>query len=353
MNAAQSARKCCTFSRVMGRTPRFAVWALVALAWSAEGRAQPAPSAEDTTAAEALIERGLAEREAGHDEAALQLFRQAFERAHSPRSQAQVALAAQALGQWIDAERELQGALGNTRDPWIRRNRAALEGALRVVQQHLGLLDLRGGVPGARVTVNGRALGVLPLVEPARVLVGTVTLEVRAAGYYPISRELTVTAGAVLRETVEMRPEPVAPAVAPSLATERVRETVHTHERVAGPQRAFGWVTLSLGAAGLGLGVAAHLIASNAASEWNDDPLCLPAQGTRFDACGDRYERALTYRAVSWAALVSGGLLGAVGALLLATAPRAQQTVTRSEARARLDCGPGPGAVGLSCVARF
>ena len=51
-----------------------------------------APAAEPTSEAE-LIRRGVAEREQGRDQMALELFRQAYDRYHTPRAQAQMGLA--------------------------------------------------------------------------------------------------------------------------------------------------------------------------------------------------------------------------------------------------------------------
>ena len=93
--------------------------------------------------AEALIARGLELREKGHDEEALGLFRQAQLKSPSPRARAQVALAEQALGLWVLAESDL-GAVLTTDDPWIAKNKGALEGALVVIRKHIGSLEVRG-----------------------------------------------------------------------------------------------------------------------------------------------------------------------------------------------------------------
>ena len=135
-----------------------------------------------TDAAGAALREGVELRARGQDEAALAAFRRSWEIAPGPRARAQMALAEQALGRWIQAEQHLQEALVAEADPWIRRHRAALRAALEVIGEHLGGLDVRGGVPGAEVRVEGRARGTLPLVLPLRVPVGTVVLEVRAPG---------------------------------------------------------------------------------------------------------------------------------------------------------------------------
>lgn len=42
---------------------------------------------------------------------------------HSPRALAQIALAEQALGRWVEAERDLRNVLHMSEDPSIARNR--------------------------------------------------------------------------------------------------------------------------------------------------------------------------------------------------------------------------------------
>src|SRR5262245_52314219 len=87
-----------------------------------------AASAESTD--DALVERGLKLRRDRQDAAALALFQQAYEVRPAPRTRAQIALAEQALGKWLDAERDLQAALAAASDPWIASHHKTLQGAL-------------------------------------------------------------------------------------------------------------------------------------------------------------------------------------------------------------------------------
>lgn len=323
-------------------------WLVVWLAAPAVASAQPAsPAAAQSPAddPEALMQRGVDLREAGRDEEALALFEQAWQRSQSPRARAQVALAEQALGRWADAEAHLMEALAAQRDPWIRRNRAALEGALRVIQQRLGSLEVRGSVPGARVEFNGRVVGTLPMPEPVRVLAGSVTLQVSAEGYYPVTREVMVAAGGTVRESIEMQREPPrAATAAPAVMT--VTRVVPTPTRA---QRSLGVGAVTLGGATL-LGAAVTSILSlRAATRWNDDARCLSVPGeTRYARCGDDYDDALITRTLSLAGFVSGAMLTALGVALLATGRHATPDVTHA-----VHCGGGPGAVGLACGVRF
>jgi Tfp pilus assembly protein PilF len=80
--------------------------------------AQTAPvNAEEES--NAAIARGVQLRQAGNDDEALAEFRRADQLMPSPRTKAQIALAEQALGQWVAAERDLRAALSTADDPWI------------------------------------------------------------------------------------------------------------------------------------------------------------------------------------------------------------------------------------------
>jgi hypothetical protein len=173
--------------------------------------------AEDPAAeAEAAIARGVALRQAGNDDEALAAFRQADQRSPSPRAKAQIALAEQALGQWVAAERDLRAALAAVDDPWIQRNREALAAAMNQIASRLGSLEVRTSAPGAELFVNEERVASLPLAEPIRVAVGTVSLEVRAPGHLAQRRSIDVTSGARLREVFALvaarpiEPEPRA-----------------------------------------------------------------------------------------------------------------------------------------------
>lgn len=71
-----------------------------------------------------LIEAGVAARRGGDDERALVLFTQAWASGHSPRARAQMGLAEQALGKFVDAEAHLSEALAAPGDAWITARRS-------------------------------------------------------------------------------------------------------------------------------------------------------------------------------------------------------------------------------------
>lgn len=155
---------------------------------------------------EALIEQGVARRQAGDDDGALVLFRQAYERSQSARALAQMALAEQAIGNWVAADEHLRAVLQLTNDPWIARNQQALEGALQQINHRIGTLDVRCPLPNAELWVDGRRVGSLPRPVPVRLAAGTVMVEVRAEGYVTQRRNVLVVAEQNGRENFTLVP---------------------------------------------------------------------------------------------------------------------------------------------------
>ena len=181
------------------------VLAVIVLAAATLGGAARAHAADGGGGGEEeALRRGFELREKGSDEAALAEFQRAYDLKKGARARAQMALAEQALGRWIDAEAYLTEALQQTRDPWIARNRPLLEQALGEIRQHVGSLELSGGTPGAEVRVNGRVAGKMPLDGPLRVEAGSVALEVRASGYLPVVRTINVPANGLAREPITL-----------------------------------------------------------------------------------------------------------------------------------------------------
>lgn len=159
------------------------------------------PAAADDP--DALIDRGVALREQGHDADALALFERAWEISPTPRARAQMALAEQALGRWVDAEAHLVEALSHAGDPWIRSVRAVLEQSLRAVREHVGRLEVRANVDGAIVRVGSRHLATLPS-EPVSLPVGELELTIEAPGWVAAQRTVQIQPGELTRETIEL-----------------------------------------------------------------------------------------------------------------------------------------------------
>lgn len=192
---------------------------MVAIAWPGQtlgkGRSKSGETAAPTSGpaprpdqADELIRQGVELRKSGNDDKALEAFRTSFQLQPTPRAQAQVALAEQALGLWVDAERDLKEALRATTDPWVSKNAKALSGAMATVEQHLGSLQLLGTPAGAVVKIDERVVGKLPFAQPIRVNAGEVLVSVSFDGYFEIDRKLTVSVGRLVRETIALHAQP-------------------------------------------------------------------------------------------------------------------------------------------------
>jgi hypothetical protein len=200
---------------------------LFAAAWVARAPAAHGKAAEGAAPLEGeaeLVRKGVALREQGKDAEALEVFRTAYERWKTPRARAQLGLAAQALGRWVEAEGELEGALGAADDGWIAGNRAALEGALEVIRRRLGSLEILCETPGGEVWIDGRLIGRLPLARPIRLPAGSVSVRVQAAGHTSVNRSVEVVAGRLGRETFQMMPLEAVPNTPPPGLSARVTD---------------------------------------------------------------------------------------------------------------------------------
>ncbi len=289
---------------------------------------------------DALLRRGVELRRAGKDDQALDKFRQAYKIRPTPRARAQVGLAEQALGQWIDAESDLLAALGSAAtDSWIAKNKPALSQALAAVEDHLGNVQILGAPRGATVKVDDREVGTLPMAEPAHVFAGEVMVAVSAPGHVEIRRKLNVSPRAMVRETfslVAVQPDvaaaaggskrPAAEIEAPRPLTETVArtETTTPAERGRGITRMQGWAIASA-AAGVAAGGVAGYFVSRAIARNNDskagcdgnacDP---PGKQARLDALAAGNKATI-------ASIVSGALVATGVVLFIAGRPRAEE----------------------------
>jgi hypothetical protein len=182
---------------------------LIALLWIEPVFAQEVVTVdslgEQSPVFEKLLREGIENRRQGRDARAATLFKQALAQAPgSVRAQVHLATAYHALGDWLGADELLTSALAKSSDPFVVKHQAALQRETDLVRDHIGQLQVMGGLPGAEVRINGRLLGKLPMKEPQRVIAGAYRLEVTQPGYYPVQREITIGARADVREQVEL-----------------------------------------------------------------------------------------------------------------------------------------------------
>lgn len=215
----------------------------------------------NTRQADAAIQRGIDHLRHDQYEDALREFLAAYRISPTPRAVAQIGLANQALGRLADAERRLMEALTSTEDRWIRTRRADLEASLSDIRSHLGSLDVQGYPAGAEIRIAGETVGALPLRRPLRWPIGTVTVEISASGYAPLSKVIEIQPGrpaALWADLVEIRPDVPSslmprntPDPAPLIDHTQVRSREGHGSRVLKP---VSWACLVVGAAVAGTG---------------------------------------------------------------------------------------------------
>ena len=297
---------------------------------------------------EELIDRGIALREARNDAAALDVFRQAYHLKQGARPLAQMALAEQALGRWVEAEADLTKAISRGDDPWIQKNANLLHQALLEIQGHLGSLQLTGGVPGAQLFVNDVSAGTLPLATPLRVNAGTATLEVRAANYLPTRRAVTIPRQGIARETVTL--VPAALAATPSASVGRG----DAEDRPPWPMRTK--LGVAVGAAAVvsaAVGTTFLFVRESRAQDFNDAGCGTEALTAPCASLRDSEKSAVTWAVTG---LVGAAVLGGVSAYLLwwPSAPDAGGTAQNGTSLGLLGCSPSAaGGVSLTCGGRF
>ncbi|MFO0647595.1 MAG: tetratricopeptide repeat protein [Polyangiales bacterium] len=304
-----------------------------------------------TPEVERLLRHGIELRQQGNNAEALAEFQRADQLANTPRTLAQMALAEQALGRWLNAETHLREALRSADDPWITRNRAALDGALGVITQHVGQVIVSCDTNGAELTIGGRSAGLLPLVAPLRVEAGEVEVVARAEGR-SASQRVHINAGETAQVVLHIGQVRTArsPSVrAPIAHADLPRATPETNQP-GSAQRAFGWVSTVTGVLSLGVGVGGIVLREGAARSYNDDSRC-PGENaptSQGPTCQGYLDDVSLGNTLQLAGMIGGGALSLTGIILLATAPSG---VSRATASVR--CGVGPGTVGLICGGTF
>jgi hypothetical protein len=345
----------------MRKTPTIQLLlSIILLTWSSNAAAAGHKKSESSDAGSeaALMRRGLDLRQKGQDEAALQEFRRAYELSKTGHALAQIALAEQALGRWLEAESHLIEAL-TLRESWIGKNKKHLDQALNDIQGHLGSLELPGEAKAGTVKVDGVQMATLPLTAPLRVPAGSVALEVQAPGYLPIIRNVVVPARGLAREHLTFVAVPAAKPLARVIPPPQIGVGAETTEVVArplatqptwGPARTVG-VILGVAALGaLGTGAAFHVIHESRAKSYksngceSDNP---PAD------CKSQYDSIHLDGYMAIGGYVGGAVLAGLATYLLVRSPSpSTDQVATAATGFRFQCSPAAG-LGVTCAGRF
>jgi tetratricopeptide (TPR) repeat protein len=269
------------------------------------------------------IERGVELREKGKDDQALVEFKRAYDLDPTPRARAQMGLAEQALGQWVAADRDMREALQTKGDAWIESRRGVLDSALGTVARHLGSLEVRGRSTTGDVFVDGVKVATLPMDGSQRVEVGTRTLEVRAAGYYPVSRTIVVASGETTRETIDLVALPIAPLAAAPAPEQPAAAPLAPPDGAGSTQRSLSYVAFGVAGASLATAFAGLGLRASQISSYNDDASCPgDASASQPPACASQLSAASTWRTVSIASFIGAGVFGVTGVVLFVASSR-------------------------------
>lgn len=327
-------------------TPRLFISTLLVLAVTQSSVAE----AEDP---ESLIRSGVQLRREGKDQEALEKFQQAYALSQTPRALAQVGMAEHAVGLWTDAEKHVGEALLATDDPWITKNRSALVAELAVIQNHIGQIEILGGPPGAEVRIEGQVAGTLPMTNPMRIAAGTAAVEVRAPGYLPATRVVTVVAGELSRERIIL--QKLARPM-PSTETGGGEPVATDHPTDVGLpssgswHRRLAWITA--GTAGLFIASGTvGLIVRESKAQWFTDR----AHGCDFNAqdkggpgCKEAFDSGQTAKSLGVISFIAAGVVAAGSMALFLTTPRSREG---QGSVAGIACTPN--LAGITCAARF
>ncbi len=320
---------------------------------------------------DALIKHGLELREKHDDAGALAEFQRAYRLSSGGQALAQVALAEQALGRWVDAETHLTEALRHGNDRWIVRNDKLLRQSLFTIQGHTGSLEITGPVAGAEILINNESVGTFP-TPPVLVPAGSVALEVRARGYLPVVRTVVIPARGLARESIVLVAAPVAPPIdvapsrvapppAPGSETNAAAvPAISTRKEAAAPADA-GWsgrtkVGVAIAAGGvasLGLGIAYQVIREQRAGAFNSHECGVTGDVvTGPTDCPSRYDDIKSAQKIAIGGFVGAAVLGGLGTYLILSGGSSSSDAATAHAGLRLRCLPAAG-FGVTCAARF
>ena len=318
------------------------------------------PAASRDADVEALISQGTELRKRGDDQGALEAFERAWAVSPSARALAQVALAEQALGRWLDAHQHLQAALQDTADPWIAAHRTTLSAALNEIASQLGAVEVTCNVVGAEVRIDGRSIGRTPLAGPVPVVAGQSVIQVSADGYFEVARRVQTDAGGLSRVDVrlihDVAPERVAPSSGAAPTASMVTLPEHAPalgaapsprlEPSSTPRDVAMYTSLGLAALGAAVGSTGYVIREVNVKLYNDDSRCAMVSGIpRSEECKDEASAWRWGEAAAIGGFSAAGVFGALGLYLWLNRPE-------SAASGDLACAVDA-SVAVRCGGRF
>jgi hypothetical protein len=351
------------------------VFAIALVGTTGFARAAAVSPADEKQASE-LIKNGLEMRRNGDNVRAAVEIQKAYDLVHSPRAAAQLGFVEQALGRWVEANDYLSEALAAEHDAWVEKNRGLLRDALQKVRTHVAQLEISGEPTGADVVVDGKTVGKLPLRAAVTVNVGSIIVSVRAPGYTPSEKSLTLGPDSYERVAIRLerevaaRPAPAeapAPAVASAAPPESVATTTtETAASIPAPpshrsRKIIEGVAFGVAAVSLATGVVAFALHEASLSDFNSN--CYTYQGIAYKGsmynptngpssdCQAKLDRASHATTFEWVGFAGAAAFAAAGTVLYLTQGSTADHV--ADARAAWVCAPQPPHLTVGCQLRF
>jgi hypothetical protein len=141
--------------------------------------------------------------QAKHYEQALAAYERASELEAHPSLLFNRGRALQALNRYPEALDAI-AAFREQASPELAAKAGNLDELVANLRQHVSSLEILGAVSGARVSLDGKSLGVTPLAQPLRVNAGSSRLEITAEGYLPFERDIVLPAAGQERVRVAL-----------------------------------------------------------------------------------------------------------------------------------------------------
>ena len=301
-----------------------------------------AQSSAELAARRLLVERAEAARQQGHDAEALDLAQRAAQIQMTPSLRMFIASEEMQLGRLAEAFGSADLCLREVEANPAALNHDAVRDACRGFQTDLrariGQLVVTVPTPtpeGLRVTVAGTALNPALYGAPTVVTPGDVVVATTADGHQPWTSTVHVTAGQTANVSAEIGAViPTSPTPHPPVV------------RSGSTQRVIAWVAaggavLAFGGAAIALGLREGEVSDHAAASCTlNDPR---------EVCTSAQSRGDTEQTLAITGFAVGGALAVTSAVLFLTAPSRPRAATTSS----VNCGAGPGTLGVACVASF
>jgi tetratricopeptide (TPR) repeat protein len=272
----------------------------------------------------AAFRRGVSQAHEGNYAAARDAFLEAYKIFPHPSILLNLGIARAHTGQWVEAEQDLVHFLaddGGAQPDELSSARAELA----QTRSHLGTFRLRVSPDGARATIDGKPIALIPgAFVDVRTTRGVHGLSLEADAYEPATSKVDVEAERA--PNVDLSLTPVgAPATAPGA-------------RPADRRRTLGGFLLGGGIVAAAVGVYAGAQAISLANQYNTK------SNTNYQDPATK-ARGVTFRTSADVAFVAALAMGGVGLYFLFAPPPPLASSSSSAPQAGLVLGPGFGGI--------